>query len=163
MEVLFFDYWGWLSIAAILFIFEIFASTGYFLIFIGASSVLVALIVYIFPGISHNFQFFIFSFLSIVLVALWWYFLKSKKIMCKKEKNISLNERGCNLIGRECVLQSPILHGKGTININGSIWKVIGNDLPVGTAVKIVEQRGIKFVVEPINEVSEKYEQTKGV
>ena len=62
----------------------------------------------------------------------------------------ALNNRTRHLIGRQAVLTEPISNGIGRINIDDSWWKVAGEDLPVGTHVKVVSVHEMILNVEKV-------------
>jgi membrane protein implicated in regulation of membrane protease activity len=63
-------------------------------------------------------------------------------VICK------LNNRLAHLINRQAVLAEPITNGVGRINIDDSWWKVTGEDLPVGTPVRVTAIHDMTLTVE---------------
>ncbi|UXN74809.1 NfeD family protein [Devosia sp. A8/3-2] len=62
-----------------------------------------------------------------------------------------LNRRADRYIGREAVLEQPIIGGFGRIVLGDSVWRVAGPDLPAGARVRIVGSDGAVLKVEPIS------------
>jgi membrane protein implicated in regulation of membrane protease activity len=60
-----------------------------------------------------------------------------------------LNRRVAQLIGRVVSLESPIVNGRGRVQIADAFWEVTGPELPAGTAVKIVGAIDTTLRVEP--------------
>lgn len=59
-----------------------------------------------------------------------------------------------SLVGKECVVTEPIdnLKAKGQVKVGGMTWSArsnSGEDIPVGTVVKISRIEGVKLFVEP--------------
>lgn len=61
----------------------------------------------------------------------------------------ALNQRGSRYIGREFVLDTPLVQGAGRLSIDDTVWRITGPDLPAGTKVRIESLDGAKLVVEP--------------
>ena len=60
-----------------------------------------------------------------------------------------LNRRGEALIGRIFQLDRPIVSGEGRIRVDDSVWRVVGPDLAMGAAVRVVRIEGASLIVEP--------------
>ena len=59
-----------------------------------------------------------------------------------------------SLVGKECVVTEPIdnLKAKGQVKVGGMTWSArsnSGEDIPVGTVVKISRIEGVRLFVEP--------------
>jgi membrane protein implicated in regulation of membrane protease activity len=61
-----------------------------------------------------------------------------------------LNKRGQQYIGRTFNLYEAIENGQGKIKVDDSIWKVHGEDCPLGSKVRIISARGTVFDIEKI-------------
>ena len=60
-----------------------------------------------------------------------------------------LNRRGEQYIGRVFTLDEAIVNGTGKLRIDDTIWKVNGDDLAAGTAVKVSAAKGVILQVVP--------------
>ncbi len=61
-----------------------------------------------------------------------------------------LNRRGAQYVGRLFTLEQPIVNGVGKLRVDDTTWKIIGEDCPVGTRVRVsgVESTVLKVVLE---------------
>lgn len=59
----------------------------------------------------------------------------------------TLNQRGHNLVGREFVIDTPILDGVGRLRFGDTSWRMTGPDLAAGSRVKVVALDGATLVV----------------
>ncbi len=127
-------YWNWLVLAVVLVILEIVVA-GTFFLWMSISALAVGLVLLILPGISWQMQltlFATFSIISIILSRIW---------LAKHHRNeplSTLNRRGSQYIGHHYTLTDPIVDGIGRLNIDDTVWRVSGPDLPAGEQV-IVE------------------------
>lgn len=127
-------YWNWFVLALVLVILEIVVA-GTFFLWMGISAAVVGMMLFLFPQMNWQSQltlFAIFSILSIILSRIW---LSKKSTM---ESQNTLNRRGTQYIGRAFTLNDPIVNGVGRINVDDTIWRISGPDLPAGTKI-IVE------------------------
>lgn len=60
----------------------------------------------------------------------------------------TLNRRGEALVGRLFALDGPIVGGEGRIRVDDTVWRVVGPDLPAGTAIRIARLDGATLVAE---------------
>jgi len=60
----------------------------------------------------------------------------------------ALNRADRGLIGREGVLDAPIVQGAGCIRFDDTLWRVEGPDLPAGARVRVVAVGGTILQVE---------------
>ncbi len=60
----------------------------------------------------------------------------------------TLNRRGEQYVGRVFVLETPIENGFGKVRVGDTLWRVKGDDAPVGGRVRVVAVDGIVLVVE---------------
>lgn len=117
-------------------------SPGFFLIWIGLSSLCVSLS-------SYFFQLTLFQEVVVFVVSVP-VFLAMGKLISRTEirQAEALNQRGKNLVGQSFHLTSPIAYGKGILNIDDTIWKIQGPDLETGALVKIVDIRDNALIVD---------------
>lgn len=140
----FFGIWTWFIIAALLLLLELLAS-GIFFVFLGIAAVVVGLLDLV---ITMNWQVEIaaFAVLSVILV------LVGRPIVTRNIKSETdqpnLNQRNREFIGKRLQLSEPIKSGTGKLNINDTLWRVRGTDMPKGTWVKVTAVDGLELVVE---------------
>jgi len=61
----------------------------------------------------------------------------------------TLNARGEALVGREFILDQPILAGRGRIKLGDGSWIVTGPDMVAGAKVRVAAVNGTELRVEP--------------
>ena len=61
----------------------------------------------------------------------------------------TLNARGDAMIGRTFVLDSPILNGRGRVNLGDGSWSISGPDMVRGAKVRVKAVNGTELLVEP--------------
>lgn len=138
-----FTYWHWLGLAVLLLIFEVLVSGG-FLLWVGISALIVSLGSWLFP-LTWTAQMMLFSACALLSSFGWWLYLQKRPL---KTDDPRLNRRAEQYIGRTFELIQPIQNGRGKIHVDDSTWTVKGEDLPVGTKVKIVRAEGTILIAE---------------
>ncbi|AIK95773.1 NfeD family protein [Candidatus Odyssella acanthamoebae] len=133
----------WSFLGLVLLGIEIFLP-GSFLIWIGCAALLTAALTYLFDFMFMG-QIISFTFLSMVCVGFGARLYRCMKF--SKEKTI-LNRKADQMIGFRFKLSDPITDGVGHITIGDSRWRVIGEDLPAGIEVNIIDIKGNSLVVE---------------
>lgn len=141
-------YWHWLGLGIILLILEILVSGGGFLLWIGLAAIVTAIIDWFFPTLFWGAQLLIFAVAGIVCLVGWWSYLQRNPISTDRPK---LNRRGEQYIGRVFTLEAPIINSRGTIRVDDSAWRVEGEDMPVGTKVKVTDVDGVILKVVKID------------
>lgn len=141
------SYWDWLAFGTVLLILEVFGAGGY-LLWLGIAAACVGALSYLFPELPWAWQFFLFAILSVLTALFWW---KRQRTEAKPSDQPGLNQRGSELLGRQFVLHEAIVGGRGKIKAGDSLWLVIGADLPVGAAVRVVGQEGVLLKVEAVH------------
>lgn len=137
-------FWHWWLLGVVLIILEAFVP-GTFFLWMGVSAGVVGLLLLVFPGIGWEYQVLIFAVFSIASISLWM--IRLRKYPTKTELS-NLNKRAAQLLGRSTITKDPIVNGLGTINIDDTIWRVLGPDCPSGTRVKIIGAEGTELKVE---------------
>ena len=143
-----FVFWHWWVIAILLVIMEAFVS-GTFLLWSGVSAAVVGLILIIVPGMRWEYQVLLFAVFSLVSISLW--LIRLKKHPTETEVS-NLNKRAARYMGHIAIVQKPIMNGSGTINVDDTIWRVLGPDCETGTRVKVVGTEGTDLKVEIYNQ-----------
>ena len=144
-------FWHWWILAIVLVILEAFVS-GTFLLWMGVSAGVVGAVLLIAPGMGWEYQVLLFAVFSIVSIALW--LVRLKKHPTETEVS-NLNKRAAQYVDKIAFVQQPIVNGQGTINVDDTIWRVLGPDCEAGTKVKVVGAEGTELRVE-------KYEERQG-
>ena len=141
-------FWHWWIIAIVLVILEAFVS-GTFLLWMGVSAAVVGAVLLIAPGMGWEYQVLLFAVFSVVSIALW--LIRLKKHPTETEVS-NLNKRAARYIGHIAIVQKPIVNGSGTINVDDTIWRVLGPDCEAGTRVRVVGGEGTDLKVEMYEE-----------
>lgn len=129
------SFWHWPILAVIFLLLEMITGSG-FLLWLAVGAFLMFGLMSFIPGLYWPLQLLFFSAFSIAAVLSWWRYLKG---CTEKNDNPNLNQRTKNYIGRTFDLTSEIKNGRGKVKIGDSFWNVEGEDLPVGTTVKVVD------------------------
>jgi len=140
-------FWYWWVVAIFLLGIEM-LSPGFFFLWMAVSAFITGGLLLIIPIISVEMQLFIFAILSMCSVIVWKRYMAKHPI---ETDHPHLNQGSSQYIGRTFTLIEAIENGKGKIKVNDSRWKVEGEDCPVGTKVKIIDQDGNFFKVEKID------------
>jgi membrane protein implicated in regulation of membrane protease activity len=141
-------FWHWWVIAVVLVILEMFVS-GTFFLWMGVSAAVVGLILLIAPGMGWEYQVVLFAVFSVVSITLWLMMLKKNPT---KSEISNLNRRAAQYVDRIAIVQESIVNGMGTINVDDTIWRVLGPDCEAGTRVKVVSAEGTDLKVEVCGE-----------
>jgi membrane protein implicated in regulation of membrane protease activity len=139
-------FWYWWVLAVVLLVVELLAP-GFFFLWMSASGLLTGLLLWLVPTLSLDWQIFIFSSLSIIAIIAWKKFFKNAASATDQPL---LNKRGQQYVGRVFNLYEAIENGQGKIKVDDTIWKVHGEDCPLGSKVKVVASRGTVFDVEQV-------------
>jgi membrane protein implicated in regulation of membrane protease activity len=117
---------------------------GVFLLWLGIAAAVVFGVVLLVPGIPVLWQALGFIVLSFASIAVY-----RKHFRQDAERNDQplLNRRAEHFIGKNYVLESAIVNGSGRLKIGDAFWTVTGEDLPVGTRVRVVQSDGMVLTV----------------
>ena len=117
---------------------------GVFLLWLGIAAAVVFGVVLLVPGIPVLWQALGFIVLSFASIAVY-----RKHFRQDAERNDQplLNRRAEHFIGKNYVLESAIVNGSGRLKIGDAFWTVTGEDLPVGTRVRVVQSDGMVLSV----------------
>lgn len=138
-------FWNWLILACIFLVLET-LSASFFFIFWAMAAILLAIVTWLMPNVPLAWQALCFSILSIISIGIWW--KVTRQWQNNKNDDASLlNHRGKQLIGRQFMLQSPIIGGFGRLQIDDSLWTIRGEDMPSGTVIIIVDVKSMELVV----------------
>ena len=141
------EYWHWWVFGIVLIILELFVPGAFFL-WLGISASVVGVLMWLMPDMSWEYQWLIFALFSVVSIVLWRTFMLKRP---SPSDHPTLNRRGEQYIGRVFTLNEAIVDGVGKIRVDDTMWKISGEDCPVGSKVKVVETEGavLKVVVQP--------------
>ena len=137
--------WHWLIFGCALVVLEILAP-GVIFVWLGAAAIITGIIALLAPTLSWEYQFLIFTILSVVSV------FAGRALIRRHPTGTDhplLNRRGEQYIGRVFTLDEAIVNGTGKLRIDDTIWKVNGDDLAAGTAVKVSAAKGVILQVVP--------------
>ena len=135
---------AWAAIALLLFAAETLAP-GAFMLWLGfaAAAVFVLVLLFDLPLLAQAVAFVVLSFASIQIY----------RTRFRGRERVSdrptLNRRTDALVGRVVPLEQAIVSGRGRVQIADAYWDVTGPELPVGTAVRVVDSDGMTLKVEP--------------
>lgn len=136
--------WHWFSAGILILILEALGAGG-FLLGLGASALVMALILTIFPELTWYWQLISFAILSVLLTVIYW---KKFRRFNHKTDQPMLNSRVERLIGRRVSLLTPILHGRGKVQIGDALWTVsCSQDLDEGQVVDVIGAEGMTLIV----------------
>ena len=138
------DFWHWLILGGILLLLELLTGGG-FLFWIGIAAAVIGVVLWLIPTISFPVQLILFALSALAACISWWVYLRKNP---QQNDQPALNRRSEQYIGRILVLESAIENGRGRVKIGDSLWRVSGNDLPVGTRVKVLAVDGVILLVE---------------
>ncbi len=137
-------HWTWASIGLVLIVVEV-AAPGAFFLWVGIAAGLTGLLVAILPGTGWQAQLAIFAVLAVVSTVLGRRYFRWRPI---RTTHSGLNRRGLSLVGREYVLQQPIVNGAARLKTGGTTWQIEGPDMEAGVSVRVTGLNGTRLVVE---------------
>ncbi|PTW59459.1 hypothetical protein C8N35_107173 [Breoghania corrubedonensis] len=132
--------WSWHVLGLLLLGLEILAPGTFFLWF-GISALLVGTLA-LFVDIGWQAELIIFLVIAFASLIAGRRLMNRKSAASEGEGDPTLNRRGSRYVGREFVLGEPIAQGTGRLNVDDSVWRVTGPDLPAGAKVRVVEVDG---------------------
>lgn len=139
-------YLWWLAFGFMLLIVEMITGTFFFLA-IAAAAFMTAAVAW--PISDYLIQWVAFSLFSIIDLLLWNK-LRPTTERHKSDAASHLNNRTRHLVGRQAVLVEPISNGVGRINVDDSWWKVVGEDMPIGTRVQVTAVHDMILTVKQV-------------
>jgi len=119
--------------------------TGFFFLWLAVSAFVTGSLLLVIPVMSFDVQLLLFSLMAIVAVMAWRRYVSAK---AQTSDHPLLNRRGAQYVGRTFNLVEAIENGQGKIKVDDTLWKVHGNDCPIGTKVKVVAVNGTVFDIE---------------
>jgi len=141
------EYWHWLVLGFALLVLEMFLSTEFIFLWVGAAAAVVGLIAWVFPGLGWEIEFALWGALSVIAVLAW----RKYKPLAFESERPTLNRRGHSYVGRQFTLDEPIVNGIGKLRVDDSHWRIAGADAPVGARVRVVAADGATLNVERVD------------
>jgi membrane protein implicated in regulation of membrane protease activity len=141
------EYWHWLVLGFALLVLEMFLSTEFILLWVGAAAAVVGLIAWVAPGLAWQIEFALWGVLSVIAVLAW----RKYKPLAFESERPTLNRRGHSYVGRQFTLDEPIVNGIGKLRVDDSHWRIAGTDAPVGARVRVVAADGATLNVERVD------------
>lgn len=134
--------WSWIVFGFVLLALELVVPGGV-LVWLGASALVTGLVT-LFVPIYWPLQFVIYGVLALFSIWLW---LRLRGQGAPTDQPF-LNRRADRYIGREIVLDQPIVGGAGRLALDDTTWRITGPDLAVGEKVRVVAVSGAVLQVE---------------
>lgn len=136
-------FWYWFVAGLALLIVEMFLPTGFVLMWMGVSALIVGVIAWVAPT-TWPVEVVLFGVISIVS------FFAYKKLFPQKAvvEQPALNRRGHSYVGRTFTLSDPVINGIGTLRVDDSSWRIAGPDMPAGSQVRVTQAEGATLRVE---------------
>ena len=135
----------WAVLALALIAAEVMAP-GAFLLWLGIAAAVTCGIVFVFPDLAPVWQMVVFAVLSVASVLVYRQLFRGRPVESDRP---SLNRRAEQLVGHVVPLATPIVAGRGRVQIADALWDVEGPDMAAGERVRIVGVRGMTLEVRP--------------
>jgi hypothetical protein len=128
------DYWLWFGLATLLLALEAFFGSFMFLA-ASLAALTVGGLSHLYPYVGLEIQLLFFLVLASGVIWLTRSYLATRQEKIQKLQSAMQNQ---SYVGRELALVSPITDGYSSLNIDGVVWQLRGDDAPTGTQVRIV-------------------------
>ena len=137
----------WLIIAGVCLIGEI-MTTGFLVFWLSIGALLSMVVSFFTDNVIIQTAVFVIS--SAILIFATKPFVKK----FAKTKNVKTN--AFSIIGQNGIVTKDIdsINSKGQVKIDGETWSAVGKDdmdIPKGTEIEVVEIKGVKAIVKPVN------------
>jgi membrane protein implicated in regulation of membrane protease activity len=136
-------FWHWWVAGFVLLIVEMFLPTGFVLLWMGVSAIIVGFIAWLAPT-GWQLELVLFGVLSIISFFVYRRLWPQKPIT----EQPTLNRRGQSYVGREFTLTEAIVNGVGKLHVDDTQWRIAGPDLPAGSQVRVTQADGATLKVE---------------
>lgn len=143
--------WNWVVLGFVLLVLEVLLP-GVFLLWIGIAALIVgAISLLAWDAAIWTWQLQVIVFLVLSLVSAYI----GRRIMAGRGELSDqplLNRRAEQLVGRIATLAEPIRDGRGRLQLDDTVWRVSGPDLPAGARVRVakVASTELELVVEAV-------------
>lgn len=138
------DFWHWWILGGAFLLLEAFVS-GFFFVWLAVSAAVVGVAMFVYPGMSWKIQLVIFSILSVAIIAAFRSYQRKHPAQTDQPE---LNRRSRQYIGRSFTLGDPIVNGTGSLRVDDSTWRIVGEDMPAGETITVVDVDGVLLKVE---------------
>jgi len=138
--------WGWLAVGIAMIAIDVFLASIY-LMWIGVAALTVGLLLVAMPRLSWEWQLLILAVNGLIMIFCWKKFWRSRQDSDQPD----LNPLGALYLGFTYPLHTAIENGRGQVNVDDTLWTVLGPELPVGAMVRLLEVVGGRLHVEPID------------
>ena len=135
----------WAILALLLIAGEVLAP-GAFMLWLGIAAGITCGIVFLLPDLPLVAQIVLFSLLSFASVLVYRRVSRGRAVESDRP---ALNRRAEHLVGPVVPLATPIVAGRGRVQIADAFWDVEGPDLPAGQRVRVIGVRGMTLEVRP--------------
>lgn len=139
--------WSWWILGLLLLGLEVLAPGTFFLWF-GIAAILVGSLA-LFVDLSWQAELILFVVLALASLFAGRFLLRKEAV---EEGDPALNRRGSRYVGREFVLDEPIVQGSGRLKVDDTVWRIAGPDCPGGTRIRVNAVQGAQLIVEPAGE-----------
>jgi membrane protein implicated in regulation of membrane protease activity len=91
-------------------------------------------------------QIMIFGLITLAGIVITDFFIKPRSHVEEHEENNAVIQAAdpSEIIDRTFVLSEPIVHGVGKIEINGTVWRLRGEDAGAGDSIRVLAVDGIE-------------------
>ncbi len=138
------NYWHWWILGGAFLLLEVFVS-GFIFMWMAVAAGIVGAALFISPDMSWKIQLVIFSILSVASIVV---FRRYQAAHPAKTDQPELNRRSRQYIGRTFTLQQPIVNGVGVLHVDDTMWRTVGEDMPSGQNITVVDVDGVLLKVE---------------
>ncbi|MCP4395273.1 MAG: NfeD family protein [Alphaproteobacteria bacterium] len=145
------QYWYWCVIGLACLGLEV-ALPGVAFLWIAMGAFISCALAFFVPTLTLGIQLIIFSVISIVLVYLSHKYIKKSGINTDRPE---LSKKAAQYIGNFYDIAEPIVNGVGKIKAGDVLWRVEGEDMPIGTRVIVKSCEGATFKVEKAEDEEE--------
>ncbi|MEO7916514.1 MAG: NfeD family protein [Dokdonella sp.] len=118
---------------------------GYFLLWIGLAAGAMGVLTWMVPGLGFIVQTVIFAVLAIGICTFYWKVVRPRAE--RRDDQPLLNDRTAQLIGQHFQVSDAIVHGRGKVRINDSVWLAEGDDAAIGETVVVTAVNGTTLSV----------------
>lgn len=138
-------HWIWIGIGLLLAALEVMVP-GVYLIWLALAALAAGLLTWML-GLGVAMQVVVFTVIAAATVYAAKRFMQDRPI---HEADPMMNKRLERMVGETAIVVAAIAGGSGKVKVGDSEWIARGEDLAVGTRVRIVGAAGTDLVVEPL-------------
>ena len=138
------EFWHWWVLGALLITIEMIAPSTV-LLWPGIAAGIVGLVLLAAGDMGWQLQVLLFAALSVTSLIVWRLYARARP---GRSDDSRISRRGDQLVGRFFTLKEPIVDGRGRLEVDGTIWKIEGEEIDAGARVKIVGVESVILKVE---------------